>query len=324
MLFLLLALVAAGSWSHYQIRRLDNLLIPGNSRLFTVHKGTPTRQLVADLSGEPLSALWVTLWLKLHPEFAHVRAGTYKIEAGWRVSHALLLFTSGKEVLFSVTLVEGGRIEDFIRTLQQTPYVESTLDVDDSDVVRSELKLDPDNIEGLLLPETYSYTAGTKDIDILRRARSHMESYLAKAWDNRAENLPYKSAYEALIMASIIEKETGKANERPLIASVFINRLRKGMKLQTDPTVIYGIRDRYDGNIRKADLQDDNPYNTYIIAGLPPTPIAMPSKESIRAALHPASSNYYYFVAKGGGEHYFSKTLDEHNRAVQRYILGRT
>ena len=324
MLILLLTLSAVAGFTHYQLTRLDAMMIPGATRLFTVHKGTPVRQLVAELSDEPVSPLWVTLWLKLHPELAQVRAGTYKIESGWRVSHALLLFTSGKEVLFSVTLVEGGRIEDFIQTLQQTPYIESSLDKDDADTVRSDLELDKSNIEGLFLPETYSFTAGTRDIDILRRARQHMDDYLKKAWDARAKDLPYKSPYDALIMASIIEKETGKAKERPLIASVFINRLRKGMRLQTDPTVIYGIKDRYDGNIRKADLQDDNPYNTYIIDGLPPTPIAMPSKESIRAALHPASSNYFYFVAKGGGEHHFSKTLDEHNRAVQRYILGRS
>jgi UPF0755 protein len=323
-LTLCLAAVLCGyGWGHYQLNRFDHLAIAGEARLFTVKKGMSARGLVGELAGQPVSPFWTLVWLKLHPELAQIKVGTYRLESGWLVSHALLLFSSGKEVLFSVTLIEGGRIEDFIRTLKQAPYIESTLDEDDADEVRSALSLEPDNIEGLLLPETYAYTAGTRDLDILRRSREHMSAFLDKSWANRAQGLPYKSAYEALIMASIIEKETGKAAERPLIASVFINRLRKGMRLQTDPTVIYGIKDRYDGNIRKVDLLDENPYNTYLIDGLPPTPIAMPSKAAILAALHPASSNYLYFVAKGGGEHHFSRTLAEHNNAVRRYILGR-
>ncbi len=320
----MVAVLAVLAWGHYQLSALDSLMVDGKTRLFTVKKGMPARQLVSELAGKPTSTLWTPIWLKLHPELAQIKTGTYRIESGWLVSHALLLFSSGKEVLFSVTLVEGGRIEDFIQTLQQAPYVEKTLDKDSPEDVRSALGLPQENIEGLFLAETYAYTAGTKDIDILRRAHTHMNDYLGKSWSARAKALPYKSAYEALIMASIIEKETGKAKERPLIASVFLNRLKKGMKLQTDPTVIYGIKDRYDGNIRKADLQDDNPYNTYVIDGLPPTPIAMPSKEAIEAALHPKASQYLYFVAKGGGEHHFSRTLSEHNSAVRRYILGRS
>jgi len=320
----LVSLLCAIAWGHFQLKRLDQLTISGDARYFTVKKGMSARSLVSELAGQPVSPFWTLVWLKLHPELAQIKMGTYRLESGWLVGHALLLFSSGKEVLFSVTLIEGGRIEDFIRTLQQAPFIDSTLDEDDADEVRSALGLEPDNIDGLLLPETYSYTAGTRDIDILRRSREHMVAFLEKSWAQRAQGLPYKTPYDALIMASIIENETGKAAERPLIASVFINRLRKGMRLQTDPTVIYGIKDRYDGNIRKADLQDDNPYNTYLIEGLPPTPIAMPGKAAIRAALHPASSHYLYFVAKGGGEHHFSRTLAEHNNAVRRYILGRS
>ncbi len=309
------------------MKSLDSLTLAGETRLFTVKKGTSVRQLVSELAGKPTSPLWTPIWLKLHPELAQIKSGTYRIESGWRVSHALLLFSSGKEVLFSVTLIEGGRIEDFIRTLQAAPYVEQTLDVDDVAEVRSSLDLKQENIEGLFLAETYAYTAGTKDIDILRRANVHMNDYLNKSWSSRAKGLPYQSAYEALIMASIIEKETGKAQERPLIASVFLNRLRKGMKLQTDPTVIYGIT-KGEGvlgrGLRQSELRRATPYNTYVIDGLPPTPIAMPSKAAIQAALHPQTSQYLYFVAKGGGEHHFSRTLAEHNSAVRRYILGRS
>ena len=170
------------------------------------------------------------------------------------------------------------------------------------------------------LPETYAYTTHASDISILRRAYQDMRAFLQQSWDKRQANLPYKTPYEALIMASIIEKETGQPEERAQIASVFVNRLRLGMKLQTDPTVIYGVKDRYDGNIRRSDLTDVNPYNTYVIDGLPPTPIAMPGKASIEAALNPKSTDYLYFVAKGEVPT-TSKTLDEHNRAVREYIL---
>jgi UPF0755 protein len=158
---------------------------------------------------------------------------------------------------------------------------------------------------------------------VLSRAYQEMQRFLDEAWEARMDGLPINSPYEALILASIIEKETGIAEERPLIASVFVNRLRRGMRLQTDPTVIYGMGEDYDGNIRKRDLQTHTPYNTYMIDGLPPTPIAMPSKASIQAALNPVASDYYYFVAMGEGRHYFSKTLREHNNAVRRYILNR-
>ncbi|MNE28808.1 putative aminodeoxychorismate lyase [compost metagenome] len=184
-----------------------------------------------------------------------------------------------------------------------------------------ELGIDNGKLEGWFLPETYAYTTHASDISILRRAYQDMKTFLQENWEKRQADLPYKTPYEALIMASIIEKETGQPDERAQIASVFVNRLRLGMKLQTDPTVIYGVKDRYDGNIRRSDLTDVNPYNTYVIDGLPPTPIAMPGKASIEAALNPKSTDYLYFVAKGGGAHYFSRTLDEHNRAVREFIL---
>ena len=173
--------------------------------------------------------------------------------------------------------------------------------------------------EGLFFPDTYVFSGGISDVALLKRAYLTMQNNLARAWEKRAPDLPYATPYEALIMASIVEKETGKAEERPRIAAVFINRLKRGMKLQTDPTVIYGLGDRFDGNIHKRDLTADTPYNTYTRPGLPPTPIAMPGLAAIEAALRPAAGDELYFVAKGDGWHYFSKSLEEHNRAVAKY-----
>lgn len=176
--------------------------------------------------------------------------------------------------------------------------------------------------EGMLFPDTYLYFTGTTDVAILTNAHKQMQELLAELWATRASGLPLENPYEAMILASIIEKETGLSGERGLVASVFINRLRKGMRLQSDPTVIYGMKDRFDGNLSKKDLQRDTPYNTYIRGGLPPTPIAMVSKKSLQATLHPEESGFFYFVADGSGGHKFSKTLREHNNAVNRYQRG--
>jgi UPF0755 protein len=171
----------------------------------------------------------------------------------------------------------------------------------------------------LFFPDTYNFSSGSSDLAVLKRAYQLMQRNLEESWKNRAANLPFDTPYQALILASIVEKETGKASDRAMIASVFVNRLRKKMLLQTDPTVIYGIGDKFDGNLRRRDLQTDTPYNTYTRAGLTPTPIALPGLAAIQAALHPAQSNALYFVARGDGSSYFSSTLAEHNNAVNRY-----
>jgi UPF0755 protein len=194
----------------------------------------------------------------------------------------------------------------------------------DEAALRDALGLGERGVEGMLFPDTYRFPRGTSDVDLLRQAHDRLEQELAAAWQSRLDDLPIATAYEALILASIIEKETGAADERPLIAGVFVNRLRLGMKLQTDPTVIYGMGEAFDGNLRRADLARDTPYNTYTRAGLPPTPIALPGRESLRAAVAPADTEALYFVATGrrDGRHLFARTLAEHNDNVARYIAA--
>ncbi|AEY01733.1 hypothetical protein GU3_09885 [Oceanimonas sp. GK1] len=310
-------------YGYHQWQKLENMTItPGEHPLFVVHRGETALQLTGRLS-PGLPALHRKLWLKLHPELAAVRQGTYKLDDNTSLREALTKFVNGDIYRLNVTLVEGLRLSDWQARLAGAEYLEHTLEGVSEAELAERLGVEHDKLEGLFLPETYNYTPGDSDLDVLARAYAHMQDFLNEAWEARAPNLPIKTPYEALILASIIEKETGIAEERPMIASVFVNRLRRGMRLQTDPTVIYGMGEDYDGNIRKRDLQTHTPYNTYVIDGLPPTPIAMPSQEAIRAALNPAESKYYYFVAMGEGRHYFSKNLREHNNAVRRYILNR-
>ncbi|POG20357.1 endolytic transglycosylase MltG [Aeromonas veronii] len=316
-----MTVAAAGGYVHYKWQQVETLTNKGPTRLFTVEKGAHAARLIPELGEEETSPWAVRLWLRSHPELVAIKSGTYEIKEGAPLKETLSLFASGKEFHFSLTFVEGSRFEDWQKQLSSAPYLERlTVEQSEADLAQ-ELGIENGKLEGWFLPETYAYTTHASDLSILRRAHQDMETFLQQSWEKRQANLPYKTPYEALIMASIIEKETGQPDERAQIASVFVNRLRLGMKLQTDPTVIYGVKDRYDGNIRRSDLTDKNPYNTYVIDGLPPTPIAMPGKASIEAALNPKSTDYLYFVAKGGGAHYFSKTLDEHNRAVREYIL---
>ncbi|MDP5291845.1 endolytic transglycosylase MltG [Oceanimonas sp. CHS3-5] len=318
-----LAGAGLAGYGYHQWQKLEQLTItPGEHPLFVVHRGETALQLTGRLS-PGLPVLHRKLWLKLHPELAAVRQGTYKLDDGTSLREALNTFVKGDVYRLNVTLVEGLRLSDWRARLAEAEYLEHELDGVSEAQLAERLGVEHDKLEGLFLPETYSYTPGDSDYDVLERAYAHMQDFLNEAWEAREPNLPIDTPYEALILASIIEKETGIAEERPMIASVFINRLRRGMRLQTDPTVIYGMGEDYDGNIRKRDLRAHTPYNTYVIDGLPPTPIAMPSQEAIRAALNPAESRYYYFVAMGEGRHHFSRTLREHNNAVRRYILNR-
>ncbi len=260
------------------------------------------------------------LYAKL-TERTRLEVGEYRIPMGVTPEELLIQLQSGDVVSYSVTLVEGKTFKDFLLALQQQEKLTSILVNKTFPEIKQILKLEIEHPEGWFYPDTYQYVSGTTDADILLRAHKKMQKVLNEEWANREKNLPYKNAYEALVMASIIEKETGVAYERPEIAGVFVRRLRKGMRLQTDPTIIYGLGDQYKGNIRRKHLTQRTPYNTYVINGLPPTPIAMSGREALNAALHPAKGKTLYFVAKGDGSHQFSETLKEHNKAVQNYQI---
>ncbi|HTJ97894.1 MAG TPA: endolytic transglycosylase MltG [Rhodocyclaceae bacterium] len=252
-----------------------------------------------------------------------IKAGSYEVEQGVTPWELLQKLTRGDVSQAEVLLVEGKTFRQFRSLLDAHPDLRhDTAGLTDAEILQR-IGATENHPEGLFLPDTYLFNKHGSDVDVLRRAYKAMQTRFAREWAGRDESVPYKSPYEALIMASIVEKETGKASDRPMVASVFVNRLRSGMLLQTDPTVIYGMGERYAGNIRKSDLSTDTPYNTYTHAGLPPTPIAMPGLAAIQAALNPPKSDKYYFVARGDGTSEFSRTLDEHNRAVNKYILKR-
>jgi UPF0755 protein len=251
-----------------------------------------------------------------------IKAGSYSINEGATPRQLLDKLLKGKVTQGELTLVEGWTFSQWRARLDRHP----DLSHDAAGLSEAELLvrlgIRASSLEGQLFPDTYLFDKQSSDIDLLARAHRAMQRKLDAEWVQREQGLPYKSPQEALIMASIIEKETGRDADRQLVAAVFVNRLRKGMLLQTDPTVIYGLGNRFDGNLRKRDLQSDSPYNTYMRAGLPPTPIAMPGLASLKAALNPAGSDVLYFVARGDGSSEFSRTLDEHNRAVNKYQRG--
>ena len=251
----------------------------------------------------------------------YLQAGDYTLNKNVTPYQLLLSLNHGKSTQGSITFIEGKTFKQMRAKLVKNDAVKSTItDLSDAELMRV-VGNGEKYAEGLFFPDTFYFDRNTADIVLLKRAYESMQIKLSAAWAIRAANLPYKDSYQALIMASIIEKETGKASERPMIAGVFLNRLRIGMRLQTDPTVIYGMGDQYDGNIRRKDLTTDTPYNTYTRDGLPPTPIAMPGLASIEAALHPETTKALYFVGKGDGSHEFSNSLVEHNRAVVKYQL---
>jgi UPF0755 protein len=253
---------------------------------------------------------------------ARIHVGEYRIRPGMSALDLLEMMVTGRVLQRSLTLVEGWTFAQMIEEVRASPYLRHTLEGLGPKEIMARLGLPGEYPEGRFYPDTYHFPRGTRDVDFLDRARRAMDRALETEWEGRAENLPYRTPYEALIMASLVEKETGHAPERERVAGVLVRRLVEGMRLQTDPTVIYGLGEDYDGRLRRADLRRDTPYNTYVHRGLPPTPIAMPGRASLRAALHPAIGDDLFFVSRGDGSHHFSPTYAEHRRAVARYILG--
>ncbi|MFO1305273.1 MAG: endolytic transglycosylase MltG [Burkholderiales bacterium] len=317
-----LAVGVAGwlAWRSYT-QPLD---VPGPSYAFEVRQGSTLSAVARDLGAAGILPHPVALVAlgRMRGVDRNIKAGSYEIDPGITLPRLLAKLTQGDVTQRSIVIVEGTTFGDLKRALRASADVRNTvLDLPDAELM-AKLGARSDSAEGLFFPDTYFFVAGSSDTAILERARKAMASRLAAAWEQRATDLPLATPYEALILASIVEKETGKAADRPLIASVFVNRLRKGMRLQSDPTVIYGMGSKFDGDLRKRDLESDTPYNTYTRDGLPPTPIALPSQASIDAVLNPPASDYLYFVARGDGTSKFSATLLEHNRAVSRFQKG--
>ena len=292
---------------------------------FTVHAGSGLKAVGRQLASDGVFTEGESFWIlgRALGKARSVQAGTYRLDRPVTPLEILDKLARGDVLFAEMRFVEGTTLRQWLAQLAAQPMVKHTLAGKAEGEARALIGNGAESLEGWLFPDTYRFAPGAADVDILKRAHAAMKKRLAEAWEARDASAPLKTPYEALILASIVEKETGQAAERPMIASVFANRLKRGMRLQTDPTVIYGMGERYDGNIRKKDLTADTRWNTYTRDGLPPTPIAMPGAASIKAALHPAESAYLYFVARGDGTHEFSRSLEEHNRAVAKYQLGK-
>ncbi|HEX5054882.1 MAG TPA: endolytic transglycosylase MltG [Gammaproteobacteria bacterium] len=290
---------------------------------FELTPGTSLRALAAKLQQQGLTTrpLYIVAYARLNGISTRLQAGEYSVEPGMSVLDLLRKMQNGEVRLYSFTIVEGWTFRQLLDALGKNEALQRTIDrnTDTGRIVMRALGRPDVHPEGQFLPDTYLFAKGTTDIEFLRRANSALQNRLQSEWEGRAPGLPLRTPYEALILASIIEKETAVTAERPLIAAVFVNRLNKRMRLQTDPTVIYGLGEGFDGNIRFRDLRQDTPYNTYTRAGLPPTPIALPGAEAIHAALHPQASPVLYFVSRGDGSHVFSADLATHEAAVDQY-----
>jgi UPF0755 protein len=327
LLLLLLLLVAAGVLlGAYQRFQNTSLNLPAEETVYEIPPGTSLQQLAHDLHARDMIE-YPRLFILLGHEMDAARrlqAGEYRLTTGMKPRTLLQLLVDGKVIQHAVTLVEGQTFRETLQRIHAHPFIENTLQGLDDAEIMSRLGYPGVHPEGRFLPDTYHFTRGTTDLAFLKRAYSAMSTYLESAWPGRDADLPLQTPEDALILASIVEKETGLAEERPVIAGVFIRRLQRGMRLQTDPTVIYGLGEQFDGNLRRRDLENDTAYNTYTRYGLPPTPIAMPGAAAIDAVLHPAAGDSLYFVSRGDGSHYFSTTLEEHNLAVDKFQRNRT
>ncbi|MES9946942.1 MAG: endolytic transglycosylase MltG [Candidatus Thiodiazotropha sp.] len=320
-----ISILLAWGWMEY-VGFIDKPLnIPDEGVNYVLQPGMTVRSLAQDLQqrgllDKPLLLRFVARW---QGQASKLKAGEYHLPVGTTPPKLLAILSSSQVVQYALTIIEGWTFKQMMAAVREDPVLEHSLKDVANDQVMQHLGLGDLHPEGRFYPDTYHFPRGTTDVAFLKRAYKRMQRVLEQNWQQRKKELPLKDPYEALILASIIERETGIPEERGQIAGVFVRRLERGMLLQTDPTVIYGMGDRYDGNIRKRDLTRDTPYNTYLRKGLTPTPIAMPSGAAIHAALNPEPGKSLYFVATGDGGHYFSATLEEHNKAVRKYQLKR-
>ena len=331
LLILLVILSGVGFWGYQKLTEFVHTPVNATQdQLLTIERGTTGSKLAALLEQEKIleHADLLPWLLKLQPQLNKVKAGTYSLTGVKTLQDLLDMINSGKEAQFSVKFIEGKTFKEWRKNLENAPHLKQTLQGKSDKEIMALLDIPAvakavyewNNMDGWLYPDTYNYTPNSTDLELLKRSTTRLQKALDKAWSERDENLPLADPYQMLILASIVEKETGIAAERPQVASVFINRLKANMKLQTDPTVIYGMGESYTGNIRKKDLETMTSYNTYMIEGLPPTPIAMVSESALQAVAHPAKTDFYYFVADGSGGHKFTRNLNEHNKAVQEYL----
>jgi UPF0755 protein len=326
--FVVLLLALAATLAYGAMRWLDQQFVtpgPSDSPIsLRVEQGSSVRSVLTQLSaqGALRNAKLTEVYLRIHNRRVNIKAGEYAIAPNASPADITKLLEEGKVVLFQLTVVEGSTFAEMRKAIEKHPKIVPTLKGKSDAELMIAIGHGGEHPEGRFFPDTYRFASDTTDVDLLKLSYGQMAQTLKTAWDQREQGLPLRSPYEALILASIIEKETGQPAERPQISGVFIERLRKGMRLQTDPTVIYGLGAKYDGDIRSKDLVTDTPYNTYTRAGLPPTPIALPGKEAVFAAVKPQDTGAIFFVATGAGDgaHYFSKTLEEHNAAVARYL----
>ena len=323
-ILVLLALIALGAAAGYVLLGED-FHSPGPAAKaieLKVAPGESTRAVLARLAG--LGALdhprEVELYLRLQRRIPRIEIGTYEVAPHASPADIIRMFEQGRVVLEQITIVEGARFADFRHELDAQSDIAHTLRGRSESEVMSALGHPGESPEGRFFPDTYRFTPGTSDETILSMAYERMAAVLGRIWEQRSTDLPFDSPYQALILASVIEKETGVTDERTRIAGVFVNRLRRGMRLQSDPTVIYGLGEQYDGKIHSRDLTTDTPYNSYTRSGLPPTPISLPGLESLLAAVHPDHTDDLYFVATGQGGHHFSKTLVEHDAELRAYL----
>jgi len=325
LLLLLLGLgtLAGGVWLDYQRFIATPVRMAEPTMVVAVERGSGLRQVAATLTARGLirHPYYLLLLAYQRGDGARLKAGEFELTQGLSPGEVLDRLVSGRVIQYPIVLVEGWTFRQAVAAILANGRFGTDLADRSDESLMAALGRAGEHPEGRFFPDTYNFPRRTTGLEVLRRAYGRMETVLAQEWQERAAGLPLKSPDEALILASIIEKETGLAAERPQIAGVFVRRLRAGMRLQTDPTVIYGMGARFDGNLRRADLREETPYNTYVIAGLPPTPIALPGRAAINAALHPADGDSLYFVARGDGGHFFSATLEGHNRAVSEFQL---